>query len=675
MKHANGLHARPAALIQKVAKAFTSDIQLSYGSAQANAKSTLAILMMNVPESAEVQVSAQGADAALAAQAVADALAQVDPSAQEDEPSTASAELAKTMPIQTCARADVYCGVVAASGLARGHVVRLHNDWPVFDETFTQDIQELARLQSALDQVRSQIMGEMASAQRTTLKNIQAAHLSLLEDEVWQDAIRHQIQSGQPAGVAVRDCTGKLIQQLAQSPLGVFRERANDLKDIAAQVLYALAPAGQAHEQGPANPALWPQDSILLAEDLLPSILNAQSKGKIRAMVTVKGGTTSHIAIMARSFGIPLIVGAPAEILNLADGLSVIVDAEKGWLVSQPSAEDEAQLTQRLAQLQQAQDQALQAAQEPAVTLDGQAIEVSANISHARQVVQALANGADGVGLVRTELMFMERASMPNEAEQREYYQDIIDALRGKSAIIRTLDVGADKELPYITMPQEGNPSLGLRGVRLGLARPEILDTQLSALLRVRPTRLCRLMCPMISDVSEVLQVRERMRLIAQRLGMSPADMPQFGVMLEVPSAALLADQIGAHVDFFSIGTNDLTQYVLAMDRCQPELATRLDGLHPAVLRAISLATQGAGKHGKWVGVCGALAEEPLAVPILMGLGVTELSMGAPNIAKVKALIRRCDLQACRELAQACMQAVSAQEVRERSQAFLDGLG
>lgn len=461
------------------------------------------------------------------------------------------------------------------------------------------------------------------------------------------------------------------MDQLERSALALFRERASDLKDLASQILYALVPVNHP-KNNPMDDTDWPDDVIILADDIWPSSLTGNSKNKIQGMVTAKGGTTSHVSILARALGIPFIVALGEQILGLQNGQSVIVDAEQGLLIVNPSDVERSEATHRMQELTQLKHNALRHAHEPAVTLDGCTIEVAANIAHAEDATEAMLNGADGIGLVRTELMFTERQSMPNVQEQQSHYQAIVDAMAGKPVIIRTLDIGADKALSYVTMPKEENPSLGLRGVRLGLVRTEMLDAQLEALLLVKPAQSCRIMLPMISDVAEVKQVRERLTQIADRLGIT--NPPELGVMLEVPSAALLSDQLSEYVDFFSIGTNDLTQYVLAMDRCQPELASRLDGLHPAVLRMIQIATQGAATHHKWVGVCGALAEEPLAIPLLIGLGITELSVGASNIPHIKAQVRRCDIAACQILVSSCLKLHSAQDVRQSVHAFLDSL-
>lgn len=678
VKHRNGLHARPAAWLQKTAKMFDSSIQLHHQGKQANAKSTLDILMLSIPEHAHILVSAEGTDAALAAAAMIEAIEHFEDTehnehahASDPSPNTIPVETATT-PIVTSPLPDhAFQGVVASRGVALGSIMHVRTEWPQFTETFTSVEHELQRFDNALAQVKSTLT---ASRHSPTLKDIQAAHLSMLEDEVWQTNIRQTIQNASPAGAAVRQETRVLMEQLEHSALALFRERASDLKDLAAQLLNALMPIDQLSNisNNQIDDANWPDDVILLADDIWPSSLSGNSSKKIRGMLTAKGGSTSHVAILARAMGIPFIVALGESILELKNGQVVIVDAEQGRVMVNPSDTEKAQTTQRMHELTQLKSTALLNAHQPATTRDGRTIEVAANIAHTQEATEALRNGADGIGLVRTELMFTERQSMPSVQEQHANYQAIVDAMAGKPVIVRTLDIGADKMLSYVTMPKEDNPSLGMRGIRLGLARTEMLDAQLEALLQVKPASSCHIMLPMVSDVSEVKLVRQRLVQIAEWLGIT--DLPELGIMLEVPSAALLADQLGEHVDFFSIGTNDLTQYVLAMDRCQPELASRLDGLHPAVLRMIQVATQGAAVHHKWVGVCGALAEEPLAVPLLIGLGITELSVGALNVPHIKTLVRRCDLAACQALVKTCLTLHTAQEIRQQVQLFLTAL-
>jgi phosphoenolpyruvate-protein kinase (PTS system EI component) len=351
-------------------------------------------------------------------------------------------------------------------------------------------------------------------------------------------------------------------------------------------------------------------------------------------------------------------------VLEIPHGREIVVDATAGRIDPAPAAEALEAARHAMAERAAERTRSLDAAHAPAQTIDGQAIEVAANIAAEADAGEAERFGADGVGLVRTEILFLDRQSAPSEDEQRAAYQSIVDALAGKPAIIRTWDAGADKPLAFMSLPSELNPSLGLRGIRSALVRPELLETQLKALLRVRPLSACRIMLPMISDVAELVAVREQINRLA--ISMSLTERPQLGVMVEVPSAAVLADQLAREADFLSLGTNDLTQYTLAMDRGHPGLAGRLDGLHPAVLRLIAMTVDGATRQGKWVGVCGALASDLEAVPVLIGLGVRELSVSPGMVPQVKARVRTLDLDGCRREARLILELASAAEVRER---------
>jgi phosphoenolpyruvate-protein phosphotransferase len=298
----------------------------------------------------------------------------------------------------------------------------------------------------------------------------------------------------------------------------------------------------------------------------------------------------------------------------------------------------------------------------PALTLDGLQIEVAANVASSAEAAEALANGADGVGLLRTEFLFVDRNTAPDEEEQRAAYQAVLDAMGDKSVIIRTIDVGGDKQLDYLPLPVEANPVLGLRGIRLAQVRPELLDQQLRALLHVSPLSRCRILLPMVTEVDELLHIRQRLDALCTELGV--LERPELGVMIEVPAAALLAEQLAEHADFLSIGTNDLSQYTLAMDRDHAGLASRVDAMHPALLRLIAQTCAGAAVHNRWVGVCGALASDPLATPVLIGLGVSELSVSPVQIGEIKDRVRHLDASECRRISQDLLKLSSAAAVR-----------
>jgi multiphosphoryl transfer protein len=352
------------------------------------------------------------------------------------------------------------------------------------------------------------------------------------------------------------------------------------------------------------------------------------------------------------------------------DGTLVILDGSRGVLTVSPSSAVVAEIRRRKAARAERQRLDAAQAQAPAVTLDGRRIDVAANAGDVAEAARAAASGADGIGLLRTELLFMDRVSAPSEDEQLSLYRAIVEALGpARVIIIRTLDVGGDKPLPYLPLPKEDNPFLGLRGLRVGLDRPELLRTQLRAILRASAFGAVRVMFPMVATLTELREARAMLDEAARELHVAAIPV---GVMVEVPSAALLASTFARDVDFFSIGSNDLTQYTLAMDRGHPKLASRVDPLHPAVLRLIDLTVRGAHDRGKWVGVCGGMAGDAQAVPILIGLGVDELSVSVPAVAAVKAQVRALSFEACRDLAARALDAETEMDVRAMTPAVLD---
>jgi phosphocarrier protein FPr len=435
----------------------------------------------------------------------------------------------------------------------------------------------------------------------------------------------------------------------------LLAERAADLRDLEKRVLRALGYSNAASRT-------LPDEAVLVAEEFTPSDLSSLDRTRVTALLMSRGGATSHAAILARQAGIPALVAVGDALHALPEGTLVVVHASAGRIECAPTELDVERARHERTRLASVREANRRTSQQAASTSDGRAIEVAANIATLDDAKTAVENGADAVGLLRTELLFIHRAAAPTTDEHRQSYQSIVDALSGRTAIIRTLDVGADKEVDYLTLPPEPNPALGLRGIRLAQVRPDLLDDQLRGLLAVQPLGAVRILLPMVTDVGELISLRKRIDQFARELGRT--EPIEVGVMIEVPSAALLADQLSQHADFLSIGTNDLTQYTLAMDRCQADLAAQSDGLHPAVLRLIAATVQGADKHGKWVGVCGALAGDPLAVPLLVGLGVTELSVDPVSVPGIKARVRNLDYQLCRQRAQDTLALESAQAVR-----------
>ena len=406
-----------------------------------------------------------------------------------------------------------------------------------------------------------------------------------------------------------------------------------------------------------------PERAVLIAEDLLPSELTALDQRRLAAICLSQGNATSHVAILAAAMEIPMLVGLGAAVRNIADGATVIVDADGGTLQTSPTAAAIEQARTAVDARLMRRAGARAEAQAECRALDGTRVEVFANLGNEQDAALAVANGAEGCGLLRTEFLFIDRERAPDEAEQLAAYQGIAAALGPRPLILRLMDVGGDKPLRYLPLPAEENPALGLRGVRTALARPDLMRTQLRAALRVQPAGRVRLLIPMITDIAEILAVRAVIGELLRELGIPH---PEVGAMIETPAAALTASALIREVDFLSIGSNDLTQYTLAMDRGHPQLAGRTDALHPAVLKLIAAAANAGVGAGKMVAVCGGVAADRFAVPILLGLGVRELSVVPAAIPAIKRQIRHLRISACAELAMSCLDLASPAEVRAR---------
>jgi phosphoenolpyruvate-protein phosphotransferase len=406
---------------------------------------------------------------------------------------------------------------------------------------------------------------------------------------------------------------------------------------------------------------------IVVAPDLAPAQIVALDRSRVRGLTCALGGPTSHAAILARSLGIPAVVGVGQALLAVRESTPLVLDGETGTVTVDPPTGALRAARIRRAQWRRREAAARERAHLPALTRDGFVVHVAANVAGREDVRAAVAGGADGVGLLRTELVFLEAERLPTENEHVQAYRAIAEELDGRQLTVRTLDVGADKQLPYLPLAQEQNPSLGLRGIRVGLGHPELLTTQLRAVLRVGADHPVRVMLPMVTMVDEVQRARvilEEARASLDATGISVPRQIEVGIMVEVPAAALCVEAFLPHVDFFSLGTNDLAQYVLAADRGNTQVAALADALHPAVLRLIDLVAQAAVEAGRRVAVCGEVAGDPLAIPLLLGLGVDELSMTPDRIPLAKQTVRATDLGLARKLARKALATESAAAVR-----------
>jgi phosphocarrier protein FPr len=668
---ATGLHARPAATLAHLAKGFRSRLRLLRGGKFANAKSVTAIMGLDVGAGDAVSVEATGPDAPEALAALVTLL--TSGLGEEGEavaraagvgtarPRTALAAPPKPASPATPRSADknLLLGVSAAPGLAVGRIFQLRRDQIAVAETGVGPHEERQRLTHALEQARLQLealQSRLRAEADPGKAAIFAAHAEIVDDPDLLELAEAAIASGKSAGAAWRDAVTTHADRLASSRQELLAARADDLRDVGRRVLRLLAGAE------PAGGAAVPEQAILVAEDLGPSEAAGLDRTRVLGFCTVTGGATSHVAILARSLGIPAVAGIEARALEIPDDTTALLDGARGTLRLHPSDDEVSAMRARQERLATRNRAHAAAALEPAVTRDGRRVEVAANVGDLADAERAVALGAESVGLLRSEFLFLDRTSAPDEEEQFATYGAIAKTLGPeRTLIIRTLDVGGDKPLPYLPLPREENPFLGVRGLRLLLDHADVLRTQVRAILRAAASGRVAVMLPMVATLDEWRAAKALIEEERERLGVAPVPL---GIMVEVPSAALMADAFAREVDFFSVGTNDLTQYTLAMDRGHPKLAPFVDALHPAVLRLIAQTTQAAEKNGRMVGVCGGLASDLQAVPVLVGLGVTELSVSVPQIPAVKARIRELSFAECRALAEKALDAATAAEVR-----------
>ncbi|WP_323987551.1 phosphoenolpyruvate--protein phosphotransferase [Pseudomonas canadensis] len=647
LPNANGLHARPAAVFAQAAKGFNASIYLHKQTQSANAKSLVAIMALQTVQGDTLQVSAAGEDAEAAIKALVVLLAE---GCGEVVASIAE-------PVATQSPATLLRGVCASPGSAFGQVVQVTEPELIITAQGTDEATERAALTRGLLVATEALQVLQDKAAGSAQAEIFRAHQELLEDPTLLEHAHRLLAEGKSAAFAWNSATLATIKLFQGLGNALIAERAADLADVGQRVLKLILGI---------QDSAWelPERAILIAEQLTPSQTASLDTRKVLGFVTVGGGATSHVAILARALGLPAICGVSAQVLAVANGKQVLLDADNGELHLEPNLAEIEQLdVARKQQVLRHQRDVAQASL-PATTRDGHHVEVTANVASLQEVEQSLTLGGEGVGLLRSEFLYLDRNRAPSPDEQAATYTAIARALgTERNLVVRTLDVGGDKPLAYVPMDAETNPFLGLRGIRLCLERPELLREQFRAILASAGFARLHIMLPMISLLSELHQARRILEEEALALGLS--ELPKLGIMIEVPSAALMADVFAPHVDFFSIGTNDLTQYTLAMDRDHPRLASQADSFHPAVLRLIAATVKAAHAHGKWVGVCGALASEALAVPVLIGLGVDELSVSVPLIPTIKATVRELDLADCQIIARQVLGLEEAAQVRE----------
>lgn len=632
----HGIHARPAARIGALLKAFAADVAIRRGDRRANARSTVALLGLGVCNGDRATIEAQGPDAEAAVAALYDF---IERGMGDDMSASPSPPLA----------AEAAGPLCASPGLAIGRVLQLRT----VDRSVPEDGHGVAGEEAALDAALDAVASDLSTGGLSP--DIAEAHRALLADPELRTDARTAIAEGRSAAFAWRHACSAAREAIRATGDRLLAERVADITDLERQVIEHLLGAEDA-----SLPTIEP-GTILVAQDVLPSQFQALDRDRLAGICTAAGGPTAHVAILAAAAGVPMMVAAGPEVLDIVDGTTVILDADAAHMAVDPDVASLDAASARLAERQERQKAERRAAAEDGRLADGTRIEVFVNCGSAEDAARGVAAGAEGCGLLRTEFLFLDRASPPDEAEQSALYGRIAATLGTRPLIVRTLDIGGDKPVPYLPMPAEDNPALGLRGIRLSLARPDMLENQFRAILGAVPAEQCHIMLPMIVDLAEYRAARAVLDRACDALGCDPVPL---GVMIETPAAAMLAETLAREAAFLSVGTNDLTQYALACDRGNARVSGKLDSLHPAVLRLIREVGRGAAAHGRWAGVCGGLASDPLAVPILVGLGITELSATPAAIPAIKAALRRYRMPDCERLAQAACDAESPEAVR-----------
>ncbi|WP_315786468.1 phosphoenolpyruvate--protein phosphotransferase [Fischerella sp. JS2] len=674
-----GLHARPAAQFVSCAARFQSQIQVrnvTKGSDFVRADSINQVAMLGVRQGDEIVITATGPDADVALAALQTLITTnfgedntPPPTPRRDEsrlyitphsPHTPSTSLqgipaSPGVAIAPCFRyrqTPISWGqTTSIEQLPHYHVDNTHQEWQ--------------RLQSALYTAQQEIQ-TLLSHSSIQIGDAEAAifdaHLLFLADPTLLEAAQQRIFTQHLNSEAVwQGVINEVASNYHRLDDPYLQERIADVVDVGQRVLRVLSGT-------PMTIVDVSQPGILVAADLTPSDTASLDPTSVLGICITAGSATSHTAILARSLGIPAIVGLPPEILQLTDGTQLAIDGETGRVWVEPEAEVLVALRTKRDAQHATQQQAITIAHQPGMTRDRHQINVFANVSSINDTQQAVNLGAEGVGLLRTEFLYLNRPTAPTEEQQLEVYQAIAQILDHRPLIIRTLDVGGDKSIPYLGVGLEANPFLGWRGIRFCLDRPEVLKTQLRAILRASFRQQIKIMFPMIATVDEIQAAKAILAEVQGELrqaGVPFDEAMQIGIMIEVPSAVTIAEQLAREVDFFSIGTNDLSQYIMAADRTNPKVANLADALHPAVLRMIQQTVEAGHAAGIWVGLCGEIAADPLAAPILLGLGLDEVSLNPQAIPAFKGAIAQLTMPQAQAIVTAALQQDSAAKVRE----------
>ena len=565
-------------------------------------------------------------------------------------------------------------GISGSRGVAVGNVYRyIQEEIVIPDYTVAEDIveEEIGKFAAAmaatlkqLDTIRQKALDEMGPEEAAIFE----AHMQIAQDPSLSDGIKSLVESSHTNVVAA---TAQTIETFANIFLGMedpyMRERGADIKDIGDRLMrnmLGMNPRGLSHISG---------EVILVAQDLAPSDTASLDKNVVKGIVTAAGGPTSHAAIMARTLEIPAVMGV-GDIESFVDGDKAVVLGTDGIVEMNPSDADWDEYTNQAAAFQEELKRLRESANLEATTTDGHHVELFGNIGKAKDAKNALTMGAQGIGLYRTEFLYMENDELPAEDVQFEEYKKVAQDMKGKPVIIRTMDIGGDKELKCLDLPSEMNPFLGYRAIRISLNRPDIFKVQLRALLRASAFGDIHIMYPMIASVEEVKQANAMLDECKEELTAEGKEFNKdikVGIMIEVPAAAVISPILAKYVDFFSIGTNDLCQYTLAVDRMNEAIGSLYQPLHPGVLRLIKHVIDASHEQGKFTGMCGELASDPVATMILLGLGLDEFSMTASSIPLIKNILRSVSKAECEEVANKALSMDTAEEITDYAKSVL----
>ncbi|MGP0577078.1 phosphoenolpyruvate--protein phosphotransferase [Paenibacillus peoriae] len=563
-------------------------------------------------------------------------------------------------------------GIAASAGIAIARAFILEHPNYAVERRAVGDVEaEIARLDAAL--VQSQT--ELESIKEKTLQElgekkaeIFASHLLILNDPELIDPVKAKIKDEQlNADYALNEVATQFISMFENMKSAYLQERASDMRDVTKRILNHLLGV---HFVSPAEIA---EETIVLAEDLTPSDTAQLNREFVKGFATNIGGRTSHSAIMARSLEIPAVVGTKNILSQAKSGDLIIVDGLDGHVFVNPTEEIVAEYRAKQVAYDKQREEWRKLRGEATVSVDGVHVELAANIGTPNDVAGVLDNGGEGVGLYRTEFLYMGRDKLPSEEVQYTAYKTVLERMEGKPVVVRTLDIGGDKELPYLDLPKEMNPFLGFRAIRLCLDRQDIFRTQLRALLRASVHGNLRIMFPMIATLNEFREAKavlleEKEKLVAE--GVSVSEEIQLGIMVEIPSTAVLADQFAKEVDFFSIGTNDLIQYTMAADRMNERVSYLYQPYNPSILRLVKMVIDAAHREGRWVGMCGEMAGDTTAIPLLLGLGLDEFSMSATSILPARSQISKLSRADMEKLATKALDMQTAEQVVELVQSI-----